>query len=269
MKVKTKKIYVSNPAIIIIFTLMCCSSIFADGTIDAKKDVCHKIESLKKNPKDKKETKKKGWIRFQIPRLRFGYGWARIKNVPDSIRTVHEYNRENNIHQLPKHTGGALQFYSIGVGVILLDRIELTYDLTSRDSYMQGTTTWDQIGFPSDDYLGYRLHGKDSNISLAYRFIRKPHLIAYSKFGLNFNDYSLSSGSDAWNKFNPQHSVDLNYRSYAAGLGCKFSAIYYELGLEFDYAFKSSVYDNISVQGFFISLQVNILIKARKPVDWQ
>lgn len=184
------------------------------------------------------ERSKRNWIKCQLPRLGILINKTQIKNIPENIRIVSEYNRETNTHKLPSNTGGTLYGYSIGIGIILADKVELAYDIVYRESYSGGRTTWSEIGgFPSDDYIGYRYNGKDKNLSAVVRFSLEdiPKVFAYFKAGIRFHDNKISSGSDAFGEFHTQNSMNISNRSYLLGVGFKVSGDIIEWSFEFEY----------------------------------
>jgi hypothetical protein len=183
------------------------------------------------------EKSKGNWIKFQLPRLGIFINKTRIKNIPENLRMVSEYNRQTNIHKLPSNTGGALHGYSIGIGIVLANKVELLYDIVKRESYSGGRSTWSEIGFPSDDYIGYRYNGKDKNLCVAVRFSNEgePEVFTYLKTGIRFHDNKISSGTDAFGEFHPQNSMNISNRSYLLGAGIKVSVDAIEWSFEFDY----------------------------------
>jgi hypothetical protein len=184
------------------------------------------------------ETSKRNWIKLQLPRLGILINKTQMKNIRENIRIVSEYSCETNTHKLPSNTGGTLYGYSIGIGIVLADKVELAYDIVYRESYSGGRTTWSEIGFPSDDYIGYRYNGKDKNLSAVVRFSLEdvPKVFAYFKTGIRFHDNKISSGADAFGKFHTQNSMDINNRSYLFGVGFKVSVDIIEWSLEFEYS---------------------------------
>ena len=154
-------------------------------------------------------------IRFEIPRLSLEFGHASLADLPASVRDVGEFSRRSNRHTLPINSGGTLGGGSIGAGVLIAQRIELAYDFAVRNSGGGGRTTWSEIGFPSDDYVGYKYEGLDSTFSAAYRIAGN----CFARSGIRVHHKTVSSGADAFGQFWPENSVDINRRSLVFGGG--------------------------------------------------
>jgi hypothetical protein len=164
-------------------------------------------------PPVKPATGPKTWIRFEIPRIGLDAGYACVTDLPDSVRAVTEYKRPDRRHTLPFDTGGSLAGVSVGAGILVAQRVGLSYDAAFRNSYHGGRTTWSEIEFDyADDYIGYRYRGWDSTLSGTVDLTRYANGRIYVRSGIRLYHVTLSSGTDAYAEFSAQNSLRLNDR---------------------------------------------------------
>jgi hypothetical protein len=170
------------------------------------------------------------WISRLEFRLMSGSENLAISNLPDPIRQVTEYNR-GIPHTLPSQTGGSLTgvgSFGFGISFADLNWLEFTLDFTFRDSnYTGGETTWSQIGFPSDDFLGYTYEGFSIDpalkiVPVSYSLGGWEVVQAYFKIGLQKHFDTISSGTDAWNQFTAENRLSVNGYSHTIGFGFVF-----------------------------------------------
>ena len=178
---------------------------------------------LKAQQKDAHSLPKKKFIRFQLPRLDVPIIHMRISNIPEEMRLVNEFNRPNNLHQLSAKTKGSVVGFGFGTGLTFFERINLVYDLSFYiNSYQGGRDTWSEIGFPSDDYLGYSLKSKLSDLSLALTVFKGEGYYVFLNSGIRFFRCKFYSGSDAFNTFDVQNSTIFNQRAFVFVVDLRF-----------------------------------------------
>jgi len=129
-----------------------------------------------------------------------------IKDIPDDVRQVHAYRSEETT-LLPKHTSGGANaiFTSFGIGLNALNRVELSADFVWRSSFSGGNTTLNQVEFPTDNYVGYQYIGPSIMLGISGRVLYGLYLTT----GYAFNWTRLESGTDAFDEFHVQHSVNI------------------------------------------------------------
>ena len=175
-----------------------------------------------------------GRIEFKL-----GLGGARahILSIPDGMRSVQAYHQTTS-YLLPAKTEGEFGGFILGGGVAFRNMKwwGINLDLASADSFLRGRDTWSEIGFPSDDYIGYRYHGL--NVDLSTKLIPIWHVLAHSdlenlqlyvRAGLRTRITWLESGTDAWNTFDEHHEMSLFGESLLFGFGLRL----YMLELEY------------------------------------
>ncbi len=171
--------------------------------------------------------------KFITPFARIGVkgSFASIGNIPEDMRRVSEYNRETKFHTLSSHGSGFVFGGTIGGGATILRKVELAIDWSFFiNSYQAGRDTWSEIGFPSQDYLGYAYKGRTTDFSMTLPFVRdafEGRTIGecYVRGGARKEGFRFASGADAWNTFLPQHEIKQNHWAYLAGVGCRVGQI--------------------------------------------
>jgi len=200
------------------------------------------------------------WISKVEPRLLFGSVDLRLSNLPNSVRQVNEYNSTTQ-YLLPDQTGGSLKVVSWGLGFSFFDLnwLEFTLDVTQRTSnYTRGRSTWSEIGFPSDDYIGYVYRGVSLDpaikiIPITYSVMGFEAIQAYFKVGLKKHFDTLSSGTDAWNKFTAQNNLNLNGYSHTIGFGFVFLMLNWEYQRSVSYSSYPRTVENTFLLGLTYS----------------
>ena len=182
------------------------------------------------------------WVsRLEVRYIVMGSTRMKVRNIPNSVSTATEYHGNSPI-ALPSQTSGVCSLNGFGTGfsVYGLNWLVLTQDFTTRHSYNGGRTTWSEIGFSSDDYIGYAYNGRTIDFSfkvipLSFSIAGFELVQAYFKSGIQQHSGTLSSGSDAWNAFTPQNGLAINGYSYTFGAGfiVPFISVEYLHGISF------------------------------------
>ena len=171
------------------------------------------------------------WLPWWVSRLEFRLLWGTsnigINNLPDQVRHVNEYNSITS-YTLPDHTGGtigAVTTLGLGFSLVDLNWLEFALDFSFRaNNYTVGRSTRSEIGFLSDDYIGYNYGGFSIDpaikiVPISYSLGGFEAFQAYFRIGLQKHFDTLSSGTDAWNQFTAQNRLEINGFSHIIGFG--------------------------------------------------
>ena len=203
------------------------------------------------------------WISRIEFRLATASEGVSINNLPDQVRQVTEYNR-GIPHTLPSPAKGSTMADSFGFGFSFskLNWLEFSLDLVLHtNSYSGGRTTWNEIGFPSDDYLGYEFHGYsiDPGIKIVPYAIHTSDgfefFQVYGKAGIQKHYFTLASGTDAWSAFTAQNSLPIDGYSYTVGAGFAVYIVYFEYLRSVSFG----GYPKTSTDRYIVGLNVSIV----------
>ena len=213
-----------------------------------------------------------GWIPRWISRLELRpivagvMSGVSVNNIPDSIRQTTSYL--GYPATLSANTKGLVVVYSFGLGFSLsgLNWLEFTMDFDYVNSYTGGQTTWNQIGYPSDDFVGYVFHGfsLDPGIKIILSTMHDSEgvefLQVYAKTGIKRHWFTLSSGTDAYNQFAAQNNMSIDGYSYTVGAGIAF----YMYGMEYQHSVSFVGYPKIRTDSFIFMLDLNFFVFNQK-----
>lgn len=152
-------------------------------------------------------------------RVHVGIESIHIRDVPEPTRHVTSYL--GSPVTLSQNTGGAAFLLSLGVGTAFWRRLEFNVDFTYHDSGGGGRTTWNEVGFASDDYVDYAYSGPSIDTSVVLRLYKGLEVV----FGSRISWASLHGGVDAYSLFSEQTTTSFPRLQPLVG-----SAYRFELG---------------------------------------
>lgn len=142
---------------------------------------------------------------LEIPRLTVTFGYLAVREIPDETRRVQSFN--GIPVTLGRNTGGFVSAISLGAGLVLPYRAELTGHVGAIAGGAGGRHTWSEVGFPSDDFVGYTVRGWFVDLTGGYRVLGPMYLRA----GIRMGDIEINSGYDAFGSFRSEHQYRLPY----------------------------------------------------------
>ncbi len=175
------------------------------------------------------EVESPSWMGRAEFKIGYAHGETRISGIPDQMRSVRGYHKSES-YLLPSETEGGYGGLILGVGLAFrhLEWTGFNVDFSFMDSFHKGRDTWSEIGFPSDDYIGYRYHSINFDVSaklipFSYTLSDIPWEVfqLYARVGFRTRIAWLNSGTDAWNEFEKQHDMSLFGESILLGVGVR------------------------------------------------
>lgn len=156
---------------------------------------------------------------FHIPRVSLVAEYTRVSNIPDNVRLAHPINLPNEMHTLPKSTGGLnIYNFELGGGIYFPAGVELSLDFIYRNSFVKTRDGWSELDLGYHEYLGYRLHGWGMRPGAMVRFLKIEKMAeVYLKAGYVHEWAQLSSGTDAYASYHEQRSVTLPSKLFTGG----------------------------------------------------